>query len=157
MQGIFRTPILLCLALICILGGARSSATTRPPGSTATSDPHLALSVTPVLVPVDGLVTLQIAYHGVGLPQTTITISPPAALEFDPPRAMPCRYDQDASRCTTFTLRARTPGSVTIRASASGEIFDQQCQCWRFTVVGDNGPAQVTIGGGQLFIPLIER
>lgn len=157
MQGIFRSTILLCLALTCALSGPRPGAATRSRGDDPAAEPHLTLSVTPAVVPVDGLVTLQIAYHGIGLYHTTVTISPESALVFDPPRPMPCRYDQDSSRCTIFTLRAQTPGIVTIRASASGEIFDPQCQCWRFTSVRDDGPALVTIGGERLFIPLIQR
>lgn len=157
MQGIFRTTILLCLALTCALSGHRSSAATWSPVTGSTTEPHLTLSVAPAVVPVDGLVTLQIAYHGIGLYHTTVTISPESALVFDPPRAMPCRFDQDASRCTTLTLRAWTPGLVTIRASASGEIYDSQCQCWRFSVVSDDGPAQVSIGGSRLFVPLVQR
>lgn len=157
MYSFFRAASLLVAMLVFGVSGQRSTAAPRSGAVASTSDPHLTLSIEPAVAPLNTLVTLQIAYHGVGLYDTTVRISPENALVFDPARSMPCRYNEDASACTRLTLRARAPGVVTISASAYGEIYDLECQCWRFTRVGDDGPVQVTITGTQVFIPLLQR
>lgn len=148
-----RMPVVLLLALA--LGVAsRSSARPQP---AAPTEPHLTLTVDPPLARVGQLVTLHIAYSGVGLYGTTITISPDSALAFDPPRTQPCRYDQDGTQCTAITLRALALGPATIHAAAYGEIFDQGCQCWRFTTVNDDGPALLTVTQARSFLALVQR
>jgi hypothetical protein len=58
-----------------------------------------------------------------------------------------------------MTLRAIGHGSATIQASAYGEIFDDSCQCWRFSGANDDGPATVLVGApaASVFFPLVQR
>lgn len=140
-----------CLLLLMLLFSAVPNSA-LPANSAAATTPHLTLSVTPPLVFVGGIVTLNIAYVGVGLYQTTVMISPESALRFDPPRTMPCYYYEQPGQCKTMTLRALEPAQVTIRASAYGEVFDPVCRCWAFSGVYDDGPAKV-----QIVIPSVRR
>src|SRR5262245_45774118 len=79
-----------------------------------TPDSYLILSVDPPIVTTGTLVTLSIAYHNIGLQQTTIEIDPPGLVEFSPPLTMPCPFNGPDS-CTKFTLHALAPGRVTFR------------------------------------------
>jgi hypothetical protein len=130
---------------------------TSPTGGPPQDQPHLTLSIEPAVAAENTLVTLRIAYTGVGLYDTTVIISPTSALVFDPPRTMPCRYNQDATACTQMTLRARELGIATLRASAYGEIHDPNCGCWVFSGVSDDGPAQVTIVEPRAWLPILRR
>lgn len=131
------------------------TATTTPPATTPA--PSLHLSVDRGGVAPGQLVTLTVAYTNLGLQHTTITISPAGVLAFDPPVAMPCKYDQHPTQCTSFTLRAAQAGAATIRASATGEIYDDGCSCWVFSSAADDGPAVVVVGGSRRYLPLVQR
>lgn len=132
---------------------AAESAT--PPSTTP--PPSLHLSVDRGGLAVGELLTLTVTYTNLGLQHTTITISPTGVLAFDPPVTMPCKYDQHPSQCTSFTLRAAQAGAATIRASATGEIYDDACSCWRFSGAADDRPAIVVVGGFRRYLPLVVR
>lgn len=148
-----------CLSLLMLVFSAIPGAALSSSSASAATTPHLTLSATPPLVFVGGIVTLNIEYVGVGLYQTTVTISPEPALRFDPPRAMPCYYYEQPNQCKTLTLRAMEPAQVTIRASAYGEVYDPTCSCWRFSGVSDDGPATVRIATPSVrrFLPVAGR
>lgn len=118
--------------------------------------PYLQLSVTPAAVRPGELFTLTIAYHDIGLVYTTITTNPPNMVVFDPPLSMPCKYDSHPNGCTSITMRAVAKGAVSIDASATGEIFDSSCQCFRMSGASDNGPASVVIKDSSwlMYLPL---
>jgi len=155
MPDVFRRilPVLL-LTLFPYASQARFASSPALNGTAV--PPHLALDIAPVSAPVGSLVTLHIIYYGIGLYETSITVTPTDAISFDPPRSMPCRYNQDPANCTQLTFRARAPGVVTIHASAYGEIYDTDCSCWRFTGAGDDAPAVLTITGSRVFLPFVK-
>jgi hypothetical protein len=101
--------------------------------------------------------TLVISYHNLGLPYTTINVTPTQRAVSDPPLLSPCKYDQHPSRCEVIGFRARHPGVVTITASATGEAYSEECSCWYWTGAGDIGPAVVTITGSSFYMPLLMR
>ncbi len=142
----------LALILLVVLSGIPAV-----PQTAAAETPHLELVVEPASVPVGERVTLQIGYVGVGLVHTTITISPTGSLVFDPPLEMPCRYDEHPNGCTSITLRARQVGTVTINATASGEIYNPGCTCFHFTLVTSSNPAQFSIRPATLFFPFLRQ
>lgn len=123
----------------------QTTPTVSATATTTTPTPHLELAVESPTTPVGSLITLHITYVNLGLPYTTITVDPPTLAQFDPPLPQPCKYDQDPTGCTVITFRALAPGTVTFRASATGEIFDPGCSCYRFSGGSDNGPATVMI------------
>ena len=156
MPDVFRRilPFLL-IALFLYVGCAPFAPLPALGGTTVPA--HLTLDITPASAPMDSVVTLHIIYYGIGLYETNITVTPNDAISFDPPRSLPCRYNQDPTNCTELTFRARTPGVVTIHASAYGEIYDTDCSCWRFTGIGDDAPAVFTITGSRFFLSLVHR
>ena len=131
------------------------TATVTPPATTLPASLHL--SVDRGGVAPGELVTLTVAYTNLGLQHTTITISPAGVLAFEPPVAMPCKYDQHPTQCTSFALRAAQAGAATIRASATGEIYNDGCKCWVFSGAADDGPALVVVGGSRRYLPLVQR
>lgn len=146
--------ILTMLAIVASLPAPPSNAHPRQ-RAPLTEPPHLALSAAPAAVAVGDLVTVRITYINLGMPYTSLTWDPPALAAFDPPRTMPCKYHEDASGCREITLRAVAPGTLSIHAGASGEIFDDACSCWRWSSASDNGPAVVTIQGARIFLPAL--
>lgn len=120
---------------------------------------YLQLSVDPAVVTATSLTTLHISYHNIGLPYTTITLSPSALITFDPLLAMPCKYDQHPNGCTAITLRALVSGVVTITASATGEVYDEDCMCWYWGGGSSIDPAQIVIGDSpwHTMLPMIRR
>jgi hypothetical protein len=112
---------------------------------TPDQEAYLELSVEPAQSRAGGLITLNITYHNIGLPYTTISINQPDLVEFDPPLSMPCKYHEHPNGCQAITFRTLAPGEVQFNASASGEIWSEQCQCWFFTTITDNGPANAVI------------
>lgn len=148
----------ILLVALCGLAPG-TSAVGRPVqvGPATTPPPSLHLSVDRGGVAAGELLTLTVAYTNLGLQHTTLTISPTGVLAFDPPVAMPCIYDQHPTQCTSFTLRAAQAGAATIRASATGEIFDEGCKCWVFSGAADDGPAIVVVEGKRRFLPLVLR
>jgi len=113
--------------------------------STQPASPYLELSVSPPAVLPGTLFTLYITYHNIGLPYTNIQIDPSDIVVYEPALSMPCKYNEHPNGCTAITLRALAPGVVTFRASAGGEIFDQDCHCWYMGGASDNGPATLVI------------
>jgi endo-1,4-beta-xylanase len=156
MSNIFRRllPFLL-MTLLLYVGQAPFAPS--PALDNTTVPAYLTLDTTPTSAPVNSVVTLHVIYFGIGLYETSITVTPNEAISFDPPRSMPCRYNQDPTNCTQLTFRTRTPGLVTIHASAYGEIYDSDCSCWRFTGAGDDAPAVLTITGSRILLPLVHR
>lgn len=106
---------------------------------------YLELSIDPEQSRAGSLVTLNITYHNIGLPYTTIFIDQPDLVKFDPPLTMPCKFHEHPNGCQAITLRTLKPGVVKFTASAHGEIWSDQCQCWYFTTVTDNGSATAMI------------
>jgi hypothetical protein len=149
--------ILLVLVVATSRAGGMSVQATVGAGTISPSlaDPahYVQLSVTPAIVTPGELVTLHITYHNVGLPLTYISIIPPENLAYEPEIAIPC-YG-----CSDVTLRALTTGLVRIYATASGEIFDEGCHCWVFTMVPDNGPAVLHVVDQlwTVFLPAVGR
>ncbi len=124
-----------------------------------TFNPYLELSLDSPIVTTDTLITLYVRYHNLGLPYTSIVITPPNLVEFEPFLSMPCEYGQHPNGCTAITLRTLAPGVVTFRANATGEAYDETCNCWYWTNVEDNGPAILIIGDTiwETFLPWIQR
>jgi hypothetical protein len=159
----------VALALIAIIASlpvpARAHNAVRRPEFNSTlrhtevASAYLQLSVDAAVVSATRLTTLHISYHNIGLPYTTITLSPSALITFDPPLAMPCKYDQHPNGCTAITLRALVSGVVTITASATGEVYDEDCMCWYWGGGSAIGPAQVVIGDSpwHMMLPMIRR
>jgi hypothetical protein len=118
-----------------------TSAEEFAPAQSPEQEAYLELSVDPAQSRAGSLITLHITYHNIGLPYTTISIDQPDLVEFDPPLAMPCKFHDHPNRCREITFRTLAPGEVQFTASAHGEVWSDQCQCWFFTTVTDNGPA----------------
>lgn len=125
----------------------------------ATPSYYLELSVEPPIVIPGELITLHIVYHNIGLPYTRISINPSNIVDYEPPLAMPCKYDQHPNGCTAITLRTLATGRVIFSAWANGEVFDPDCQCWIFHDAYDNGPAAAVIVKeiSYLFLPVLLR
>lgn len=118
-----------------------------------TFNPYLELALDSPIVTTDTLITLYVSYHNLGLPYTSIVITPPNLVEFEPFLSMPC------NGCTAITLRALAPGVVTFRANATGEVYDETCNCWYWGSAADNGPATLIISDTiwDTFLPWIQR
>lgn len=132
--------VLFCSGVLFVstdLNSAKEITLSQNPGQEA----YLELSVEPEESRAGSLVTLNITYHNIGLPYTTISIDQPDLVEFDPPLTMPCKFHEHPNGCQAITFRTLAPGEVQFSASAHGEIWSDQCQCWFFTTVTDNGPA----------------
>jgi hypothetical protein len=105
------------------------------------------------------LITLNIAYHNIGLPYTYIHVNSSNIVTYEPPLSMPCQYDQHTNGCTAITFRTLTTGVVTFTASATGEVYDETCQCWYWGGGSDTGPASAIIADTiwPVFLPVIQR
>lgn len=145
-------PFLLITLFIAV--GQTPLAASSARGST-TKDASVILGVTPTNAPVGSVVTLHITYNGIGEVNTTITAMPSDVLSFDPPRSMPCKFDQDLTGCTEITFRAVVPGKVTIHTSTNGEIHDSDCNCWLFVTISEDVPAVVTVTGNSILFPMV--
>ena len=86
-------------------------------------DPQLVISTDLRNIAVNQLFTVYATYINLGEPYTTLEFEPTGLVEFDPPLNMPCEFqnDQGTDRCTKFSLRALSPGEVTIHARTDGE------------------------------------
>lgn len=117
----------------------------------------LELSVSPTTVRVGEPVTLNIAYHNIGLVYTQILMDPPGVVTFDPPLSMPCKYDSHPNGCKSITMRATAPGTVTITASATGEIYDPACTCFYFSGASSTAPVRILVYDRSIFLPFTQR
>jgi hypothetical protein len=159
-----RNFLVASLLAIAFSGAAPPSSPSQaaqawPPSDRfATTASYLELSVKPAIVLPGQLVTLYIVYHNLGEPYTNISIIPAELAAFDPPMDMPCKYYEQGG-CTEFSLRALAVGTVEFRAGATGEIFDEGCNCWRFWGATDNGPARLVIAEAvwQEYLPLVHH
>jgi hypothetical protein len=88
--------------------------TVRPylPANPSCTNPgaYLELSIEPAMALPGTLVTLNIAYHRIGLPYTGIGINPPDLVVFDPPLSMPCKYGEHINGCSAITFRTQASG-----------------------------------------------
>ena len=136
----------------------RISAEELIPAQSQDEEAYLVLSVDPAQSRAGSLITLNISYINIGLPHTTISIDPPDLVEFYPLLTMPCKFHEHPSGCREITFRTLAPGEVQFNASAHGEIWSDQCQCWFFTTVTDNGPAIAKITEPlQLFMVFVMK
>ena len=76
----------------------------------------------PTEVYVGELFLIMIQYVNIGVPSTTITLSPNNLAHFDPPMMMPCKSNEHITGCRAITLRATAGGLLKISASATGEV-----------------------------------
>lgn len=113
---------------------------------------QLTVEVMPTSAPVDSIVTLHITYSGEVPAYLYIEISPDGALRFDPSRYSGCYPGE----CSEVTLRTQTIGKAYIHVRAEGEIYDTDCQCWRFIHITD-GTDEVNVTGGRAFLPVVQR
>jgi hypothetical protein len=120
---------------------------------------YLELSVEPPISHTGTLITLHITYHNIGMPYTTIQVDPPGLVAFEPPLEMPCKYFEHPTGCTAIALRTVAAGMVTIRAGATGEVYDETCNCWYWSGGTDNGPARLVITDSiwRTFLPSIQH
>jgi hypothetical protein len=141
--GLALFTVLFCSGVFLFVD--QISAEDSVAAQTPDQEAYLELSVEPAQTRAGGLITLNISYHNIGLPYTTISIDQPDLVEFDPPLSMPCKFHEHPNGCQAITFRTLAPGEVQFNASANGEIWSEQCQCWFFTTVTDNGPAKAKI------------
>ena len=164
-----KTHLIFNILFACLLAAsfsgalplaAPSQAAQEQPSSDRFATPvsYLELSVKPAIVLPGTLVTLYIVYHNIGMPYTYVDINPPELAAFDPPLDMPCKFYEHGG-CTQISLRALAVGIIQFTASATGEIFDESCNCWRWGGGTDNGPAKLVIVETlwQAFLPLLRR
>ncbi len=154
------------LVIIAFFIAGFTRASLVPPGVSQAAGPscynheaYLELSVEPAYALPDSIVTLHIAYHRLGFPYTFVNIDQPDLVTFDPPMSMPCKYDEDVTGCKAITFRTQSAGVVHFSASAEGEVFGEDCQCWCFTFVQDNAPATLVITDtiSHIFLPSVYR
>jgi len=159
MRRIIRVLPALLLFTASLTAAAPAAAREPVYNGKATNEPYLELSVTPTLAAVGDLITLNIAYHNLGEPYTSVAASPDGLVATDPPITMPCKYGEHSNGCTSITYRALAAGQVTFRAGATGEILDEGCHCWRWSGGTDNGPVTVTIVDflWRVFLPALQR
>ena len=158
----------LALSLVLALAAASWTAGSSPRPASAHSreatrqadhTPYLELSIQPSMAKVGDLLTLQITVHNIGVPWMYISISPCENVAYDPPISETCSLPNPLPGQTTITFRALKTGVVTFHAYASGEIFDDGCQCWVMLGGSDNGPAIADIVDAiwKSFLPVLQR
>ncbi|HEY1013387.1 MAG TPA: hypothetical protein VGE07_11820 [Herpetosiphonaceae bacterium] len=143
-----KVGALLLVLLAALVAVPRpTSGASRQPAAQPPAAVNLQLSRTTV----NGgeSLTLTASYTNLGLVHTTLIVSRPSAVRFTPAVPTPCRYNVHPDGCKTFPLEAVYGGTVTFQASANGETFDEECQCWVFRTVRSpavtlviNGPAE---------------
>ena len=151
--------IITALLLTAITSSQPAAAGNQEFAHKVTAAAYLQLSVEPSIVTSGALITLDIAYHNIGVPYTSIQITPSSVVTFEPPLSMPCKYDQHPNGCTAITFRTLTTGVVTLTASATGEVYDETCHCWYWSIAYDNAPAIAVIANRiwPVFLPVIQR
>ena len=146
--SVFSSGVFLSVDLI----GAEVGTPAQSPDDNA----YLELSVDPGQSRAGSLITLHISYHNIGLPYTTINVNPSNLVDFDPPITMPCKYDQHPNGCQAIIFRTLSPGKVEFTASATGELWSEECQCWYWGGASDNGPAVAVITAAwRFFLPFV--
>ena len=154
-KSILVFPLLLLVTSSWMAGTPIHNASAHGQASAplAATDHYLELSITPSVAALGSLVTLRISYHNVGEPLTYFSASPAESVTTEPVISSPC-FD-----CSVITFRTLTKGTVNFNAAASGEIFDDGCNCWVFTIVPDNGPAVLHIvdQAWTVFLPVTQR
>ncbi len=126
------------------------------PAQSPDDNAYLKLSVDPAQSRAGSLITLHISYHNIGLPYTTIYANSSNLVEFDPPLPMPCKYDRHPNGCQAITFKTLSPGKVEFTASATGELWGEECQCWYWGGASDNGPVVAVITEPwRFFIPFV--
>lgn len=114
----------LCAVLLGFAVAKRPEVTSAKALLTPTPTPlrsELILSG-PTEVQVGELFLIMVQYVNIGLPYTSITMSPNNLAQFDPPMTMPCKYNEHPTGCRAITLRATAAGMLEISASATGEV-----------------------------------
>jgi hypothetical protein len=154
--------LVLALAAACWTAGSSprpARAYSRDAPRQADHTPYLELSIQPSMAKVGDLLTLQITVHNIGMPWMYISISPCENVAYDPPISETCRIPEALPGQTTITYRALKTGVVTFHAYASGEIFDDGCQCLVWFGGSDNGPAIAGIVDAiwKTFLPVLQR
>ncbi len=149
------------ILLLAFTGTPAQLPGTQQPASPSCTNPaaHLELSVQPTIALPDTLVTLNIKYVRIGLPYTGISMDSPGLVVFDPPLSMPCKYSEHPEHCTAITLRTQATGVVTFHAGATGEIFDEECQCFCMGSAQDDGPVTLVIAEtiSHVYLPSVYR
>jgi hypothetical protein len=114
---------------------------------------HLTIATDAPFAFVGDLVVLHIGYTNIGIPSTTVSISPTNRLEFDPDIQMPC------AGCRELTLRALAPGAVTIDAWTHGEVYYPPCGCPHFILIDADKPVDmiVKVPAARVLLPAIWR
>ena len=120
---------------------------------------YLELSLDSAIVTAGTPITLYIEYHNIGVPHTTINVTPTGLVAFEPPLSMPCKYDQHPNGCTAIGFRALASGVVTFTARATGEVYDEACYCWYWSIADTIEPARLIIADTiwRAWLPLVER
>ena len=141
--------------------GVRLGSPHRPVNALAnmTANAYLELSLDSPIVTAGTPITLYIDYHNIGVPHTTIHVTPTGLVAFEPPLSMPCKYDQHSNGCTAIGFRALASGVVTFTAGATGEVYDENCHCWYWGIANTIEPARLIIAGTiwRAFLPLVKH
>ena len=160
LTNIHRISKILSLVVVSILLVAFTSAPNKyinpsQPTVPNCTDPnaYLELSIVPRMAVPGTIVTLNIAYHRIGLPYAYIGMAPTGLADYEPPISMPC------VGCTSVTLLTQATGVVQFHAGATGELWGEDCHCWCMGGVSDNGPATLVIVEtiSKMFLPSVFR
>lgn len=163
MSRFIKVLSLIILVMLLSSAGISSSNPTSELDQNSTqgivSEAYLELSLDSAETPLGTMITLNITYHNIGLPYTNIKVEPADILAFEPPLSMPCKYDQHPNGCTAITFMTLATGEVTFTASATGELFGEECQCWYWGGASDNGAVSATIvdPAMRLFMPFVQH
>ncbi len=128
------------------------------PGST-NSPAYLELRVEPPFAVPGSLVTLYITYVNIGEVYAYFLVTPPDLVAFEPPLDSPCKYYEHPSGCQSITMRALAKGVVTISATATGEVWDEDCPCWYMGGATSAAPARLVIADQiwSMYLPAIRN
>jgi hypothetical protein len=136
-----------------------ASAHSKEPAQQYGGPSYLELSIQPSIATVGDLLTLYVTYHNIGEPLLYPNISPCENVAYEPLIADPCDNLAHLFGYSEITFRALNSGVVTFHAGATGEVWDDSCQCWVWGGGSDNGPAIVTIVDTvwKEFLPVLQH